>query len=106
MQNLTKNQKQFISGWEAIEHDEETDISDINESIYELIASSSITKSEILGILEILKRKSKDLSDHSDWVVRPSEMYEEFETEMLFHKDSDFYLGSLEDGDLLKTNII
>lgn len=106
MQNLTKNQKQFISGWEAIEHDEETDISDINESIYELIASSSITKSEILGILEILKRKSKDLSDHADWVVRPSEMYEEFETEMLFHKDSDFYLGSLEDGDLLKTNII
>jgi len=47
MKSLTENQKTFITGWESIEHDEDTDISDINEAIYSLIVSSSITKTEI-----------------------------------------------------------
>ena len=105
IKSLTENQKTFITGWESIEHDEDTDISDINEAIYSLIVSSSITKTEILGILDILKQKSENLTDHSDWVVQPSEMYDELTTEMLFHEDSDFYLESLEDEDLLKNCI-
>ena len=47
MTSFTESQKKFISGWELIEHNEDTDISSINEDIYNLVVNTRITKKEI-----------------------------------------------------------
>ena len=69
MTSFTESQKKFINGWELIEHNKDTDISSINEDIYNLVLNTSITKKEILIILEILEQKSLTTELHSNWVV-------------------------------------
>ena len=105
MTSFTESQKKFISGWELIEHNKDTDISSINEDIYNLVVNTRITKKEILIILEILEQKSLTTELHSNWVVDPHEKYEELTNEMLFHVDSEFCLANLNDEDAVSKNI-
>ena len=89
MTDLTENQKQLISKWRAIKYIEDTDISDINEEICKLLDNSSITKKEILGIIDTLKEQSY--------------LYEEL-NDMIFDSESEFYLENLKDDDLVNKN--
>ena len=87
--DLTENQKQLISKWRAIKYPEDTDISDINEEICKLLDNSSITKKEILDIIDTLKEQSY--------------LYEEL-NDMIFDSGSEFYLENLKDDDLVNKN--
>ena len=89
MTDLTENQKQLIRKWRAIKYTEDTDISDINEEICKLLDNSSITKKEILGIIDTLKEQSY--------------LYEEL-NDMIFDSGSEFYLENLKDDDLVNKN--